>query len=340
LWKINQKFHDRIKVEGGVCMMNVFFKALENDLDYVKLNYSHLEMTDDKRKNLLHYAVLGSAMDVIKYLLDMDINVNLVDSHGESPLFDCARKGKLDIAKLLLNRFAQVNIQNRSGELPIHLAAFKGDLDMIKLLIESGSYTNKKTSEDKLPVHYAIAGGKLDVVSYLLKEGNQHWTIRDSYGNTLLHHATKTSNVQMIELLLNQNLDPNGLNDQFETPIFNAIRFGTIETIRLLLASDAYLDIHNRRYETPLDTAIIFDKKDVHQYLMEYIQTPKYERLVQKQALSLAVLNRDHVYLRKLIEKQIPMKKDRLNKTALDYAKEYNLTLCVGLLRDIEVNGH
>jgi hypothetical protein len=45
------------------------------------------------------------------------------------------------------------------------------------------------------------------------------------------------------------------------------------------------------------------------------------------------------VYLRKLIEKQTPMKKDRLQKTALDYAKEYNLNLCVGLLRDVEVNG-
>ena len=32
------------------------------------------------------------------------------------------------------------------------------------------------------------------------------------------------------------------------------------------------------------------------------------------------------------------MKKDRLQKTALDYAKEYNLSLCIGLLRDIEVN--
>ena len=69
------------------------------------------------------------------------------------------------------------------------------------------------------------------------------------------------------------------------------------------------------------------------------MMTPKYERLIQKQALSLAVLNRDHVYLRKLIERETPMKKDRLQKTALDYAKEYNLSLCVNLLRDVNVNG-
>ena len=320
--------------------MSIFLKAAENDLEYVKLNFSYIGMQDEKKKSLLHYAVLGSAMDVIHYLLDLDINVNMVDSHGETPLFDCARKGKLDIAKLLISKFATVNVENRVGELPIHLAAFKGEIDMIKLLIESGSYLNKKTAEDKLPVHYAIAGGRVDVIPFLLKEGNQSWFIKDTYGNTLLHHAAKTSSVQTIDLLLNQNLDPNALNDQFESPIFNAVRFGTIDTIRLLLASDTYIDIRNRRYETPIDTAMIFDKKDVLKYLSDYMVTPKYERLVQKQALALAVLNRDHVYLRKLLERETPMKKDRLQKTALDYAKEYNLALCVGLLRDIEVNGN
>ncbi|MBU1143055.1 MAG: ankyrin repeat domain-containing protein [Firmicutes bacterium] len=320
--------------------MSIFLKASENDLEYVKLHFSHIAMVDEKKKSLLHYAVLGSALDVIKYLLDLDINVNMTDSHGETPLFDCARKGKLDIAKLLISKFASVNVENRVGELPIHLAAFKGDPDMIKLLIESGAYLNKKTAEDKLPVHYAIAGGRVEVIQFLLKEGNQSWFIKDTFGNTLLHHAAKTSSVQTIDLLLNQNLDPNALNDQFESPIFNAVRFGTIDTLRLLLASDAYIDIHNRRYETPIDTAMIFDKKDILKYLSDYMITPKYERLVQKQALALAVLNRDHVILRKLIERETPMKKDRLQKTALDYAKEYNLSLCIGLLRDVEVNGN
>ncbi len=317
--------------------MNVFIKATQNDLDFVKLNMTHLEMVDEKKKSLLHYAVTGSAMDVIAYLLSLDINVNMVDQHGETPLFDCARKGKLQIAKLLISKFANVNVENRIGELPIHLAAFKGDPDMIKLLVESGSYLNKMSREDKYPVHYAITGGKHEVIDYLLKQSKQNYYLKDTFGNTLLHHATKTNNVAMIDALLNQNLNPNALNDQFETPIFNAVRFGSVETIRLLLASDAYLDIKNRRYESPVDTALIFDKKDILDYLSDYMMSPKYERLQEKQALSIAVLNRDHQYLRKLIEKRIPMKKDRLNKTAMDYAKEYGLDLFISLLKEVEI---
>ncbi len=316
--------------------MDIFHKATQNDLAYVKLHMTHLEMVDEKQKSLLHYAVTGSAMDVIDYLLNQDINVNLIDQYGETPIFDCARKGKVQIAKKLLDKFANVNIENRQGELPIHLASFKGELNMIKLLIEAGSFLNKQTKEDRYPIHYAIAGGKHNVIDFIIKKSNQRYAIRDGHGNTLLHHATKTSNVQMIDMLLNQNLDPNALNDHFESPIFNAVRFGTIETIRLLLASDAYIDIKNRRFETPLDTAMIFNKPEHSQFLSDYMATPTYERLVEKQALALAVLNRDHIYLRKLIERQVPMKKDRLNKTALDYAKQYHLTLCVGMLRDLE----
>jgi ankyrin repeat protein len=317
--------------------MNVFIKATQNDLDYVKLNMTHLEMVDEKKKSLLHYAVTGSAMDVIQYLLSLDINVNMADQHGETPIFDCARKGKIQIAKLLISKFANINVENRVGELPIHLAAFKGNLDMIKLLIQSGAYLNKATNEDKYPVHYAIAGGQHEVIDYILKQSKQNYYLKDTYGDTLLHHATKTNNVVMIDALLNQNLNPNALNDQFETPIFNAVRFGSVETIRLLLASDAYLDIKNRRYESPVDTALIYDKKEILDYLSDYMMSPKYERLKEKQALSIAVLNRDHTNLRKLIERRVPMKKDRLNKTALDYAKEYHLNVFIGLLKEIEI---
>lgn len=317
--------------------MNVFIKATQNDLDYVKLNMTHLEMVDEKKKSLLHYAVTGSAIDVIQYLLSLDINVNMTDQHGETPIFDCARKGKVQIAKLLISKFANINVENRVGELPIHLAAFKGNLDMIKLLVQSGAYLNKATSEDKYPVHYAIGGGQHEVIDYILKQSKQNYYLKDTYGDTLLHHATKTNNVMMIDALLNQNLNPNALNDQFETPIFNAVRFGSVETIRLLLASDAYLDIKNRRYESPVDTALIYDKKEILDYLSDYMMSPKYERLKEKQALSIAVLNRDHTNLRKLIERRVPMKKDRLNKTALDYAKEYHLNVFIGLLKEVEI---
>ncbi len=317
-------------------MDNVFIKAALNDLDYVKKNMTHLEMVDEKHKTLLHYAVTGNATDVIAYLLDLNISVNIKDQYGETPLFDCVRKGKLHTAKLLISKYANVNIENRHKECPIHLAAAKGELDMIKLLVESGAFLNKETQEGRLPIHYAILAGQTEMIDYLLKISRQSFDLKDAYGNTFLHYATKTSNTKMIQKFLDAGLDPNALNSIFETPIFNAIRFGTIDTVKILLNYDAYLDVKNRRYETPMDTALIFNKHDIIDYLEDYVETPRYGKLKNLQALTIAVLNRDHIYLRKLIERHIPIKKDRLNKTAMDYAKLYRLNLCVNILREIE----
>jgi len=318
-------------------MENVFIEAASNHLNEVKQYMTHLEMTDENHKSLLHYAVAGSAHDVIRYLLDLNISVNMIDQYGETPLFDCARKAKINIAKLLISKYAQVNIENRRQESPIHLASFKGNLDMIKLLVESGAFLNKETQDGLLPIHYAIAGGQTHAIEYLLKISHQSYHLKDSHGQSLLHHATKTSNVEMIKKLLESGLDVNGLNDVFETPIFNAVRFSTLESVKLLLSFDALLDVKNRRFETPLDIAKIFNKYDMIDFLSEYLETPTYQNLVKNQLLTIAVLNRDHIYLRKLVEQQHRLKKDRYNKTALDYAKTYRLNLCVNILRDLEV---
>lgn len=312
--------------------MDIFIKAFENDLSYVKQHMTHLEMSDEKGKSLLHYAVMGNAMDVFDYLLSLDISVNLMDHHGETPLFDCARKAKLQLAKRLILKFAKVNVENRAGELPLHLASFKGHLDMIKLLIESGSFTNKKTNDDRLPIHYAVAGGQPDIVTFFIEHHNQSWEMVDASGNTLLHYAAKTTNLETINLLLSHRLDPNALNHQFETPLFMAVRFGMKEVLKHLLSHEALIDIKNRRYETPIDLAQIYNHSDILEVLNEYMHTPFYQRLKENQAILLSVLNRDHFQCRKLIEAQTPMKKNRLGKTALDYAKAYQLPQHIALL--------
>lgn len=316
-------------------MTDFLLKAMNNDLAYVKSNLDQLKLTDDRGKTVLHYAVMGSATDVVRFLLSNESLVNQPDHYGETPLFDCARKGKLELAKMLIHHFAQVNVQNRQGELPIHLASRKGNIDLIKLLIENGSFTNKKADDERLPIHEAILGGQKDVIQFLLKEGKQSWLQIDSSGNSLLHYAARTSSLQVIKLLLDEGLNPNHLNAVFETPLFNAVRYGTLDTVKLLISYDAYLDIYNRRYECIIDLAKIHDKEDVGVYLDEYRMTPAYENLVKKQALAIAVLNRDHGLLRTLVEKGEALTKDRLNLTALDYAKEYQITLCINILRNL-----
>lgn len=316
--------------------MDLFQKAFENDVAYLQSNLDFLGIKDAKGKSLLHWAVLGSAHDTIDYLLSQDMDVNITDQQGESALFEVARKGKTQIAKKLLARYAKVDIKNNRNETALHLACHKGDLEFVRLLLEYDANLKAKTYDDRLPIHYAILAGHLDLVSYLMEEGSISWFHVDANQNTFLHYAARTTNTHLIELFLDHGLDPNALNDLFETPFFSAVKYGTKETVQLLLKHDAFVEVINRRFETPLILARMNDHKQILELLNEWVKSPTYSRLIQNQGLTLAVLNRDHLKVRSLLDKGVRMKKNRLKLTALDYANKYKFTVCINLLKPFE----
>ncbi len=317
--------------------MEIFIKAMENDLSYIQNHINYINEVDKNGKSLLHYATLGSAHDVIDYLLIQEINLNIQDVSGETALFDCARKGKINIAQKLLKKYANPNLKNNKNETALHLACHKGNMDMIDLLIENGAFLNIKTKDDKLPIHYAILAGHHQHIETLMKKFNIKWDYLDSHLNNFLHYATYTTNPNLVEIFIKYDLDINALNDQLETPIFNAIKHSTPEILKLLLKNDALLSINNRRYETPEKTALVFNKEDMTSVIEAYKETPTYYNQIKEHAYKIAVLNRDHETLRNLVLERNPLRKDSLGLTAYDYAVKYNLTACINILKKLKM---
>lgn len=318
--------------------MDLFKSAFDNDIAFIQTNLDFVGTLDPRGKSLLHYAVLGSAIDVIDFLLNQEINVNIVDHSGETAIFDAARKAKLTIAKKLITKFAKLNYKNLRDETVLHLACHKGNIDMVKLLIENGANLNVKTKESKLPIHYAILAGHTNLVNYLMETSKLSWFEYDSSNNSFLHYAAKTTNLSMIDLFIKHDLDPNLLNDHFETPLFNAVNFGTKETVIALLKAGSFIGIFNRRFETPLNQAKFNDHKDMIELLEEWKLMPDYQKHCNEHGLTLMVLNRDYQGLKDLLEKGLRLKKDRLNKTALDYANKYKLTTSINLIQTFHLS--
>lgn len=310
----------------------IFEKVMANDLTYVKENINLIKTLDKKNRNLLYYAIIGNAYDVLRFLLDTEIDINNVDLYGENVLFTICQRGKVDMAKLLISKHINVNLKNRQNETPLHIAATKGNLLLIRLLLESFANEEAKTAEDLLPLHYAVLGGNIEVFEYLFEKTKKSLYLTDSYQNTLLHFATRTTNINIIQYLLNQGLNPNTLNSQYETPLFNAVKFGTKEIVLNLLEEESFIEIKNRRYESPLDLAKIYEKEDILNTLEEYMKLPKYINFVEKNQLTLAVLNRDLNLIERLVNNKEPLNKDRFNMDAKSYAKEMNFKVGLNLL--------
>ncbi|XP_005755580.1 26S proteasome non-ATPase regulatory subunit 10-like [Pundamilia nyererei] len=81
--------------------------------------------TDQDRRTALHWACSAGHTDIVEFLLDMGVEVNLQDDASWTPLHIAASAGREDIVRSLISKGAQLNSVNQNGCTPLHYAASK-----------------------------------------------------------------------------------------------------------------------------------------------------------------------------------------------------------------------
>lgn len=141
----------------------------------------------------------------VKSLLAKGVNPNTVDSSG-NPMLVLAIKDKSTkvIEVLLQNRDIDVDLSNKNGETPLMMASIQGDLPVVKSLV-----LQHKARIDHIgwtPLHYACTKGNLDVAKFLVANG----AVVDSNalnGTTPLMMAVQSGNEDLIRFLLDSGAD-------------------------------------------------------------------------------------------------------------------------------------
>ena len=88
----------------------------------------------------LMVAVKEGNSDVVKALLSAgDVNVNVTDEGGNTPLIEAARFGHDDIARALIARGASLEKKNLRGDTALSLAVTNGHDEVVKVLKEAGA---------------------------------------------------------------------------------------------------------------------------------------------------------------------------------------------------------
>ncbi|HEY3234012.1 MAG TPA: ankyrin repeat domain-containing protein, partial [Polyangiaceae bacterium] len=199
--------------------------ASADDLESVRAlldsDLALIERGDKKGGTPLHRAVLGSATNVIRLLLDRGANIHAVhgagpgDASGYAPAefepIDLAlfwhRRGDLDTARLLLDRGA-------TCDLPI--VAALGDLDAVRAMLDGdpGRILDKRPFGNGA-LSAAVEFGHQAIVRVLLERGTDPNWPEGAYAprGTALHAAARAGDRAMVELLLSHGADPNGTID-------------------------------------------------------------------------------------------------------------------------------
>lgn len=222
--------------------------------------------------------------DILEMLLEKDdSNVNIQTSGGWTALMFASLNGPEESVELLLKHHAATEIKGREGRTAISWAASNDNIGALKALIKSKANINVQDDNGMTPLMWAATMGRKESINLLLqagadinivdKNGNTVFTrinkvkiksfpqlnteLVDEYGLTPLHLAAMHNDVNLIQALIKQGMDPNIVNQKNrETPLMRAAILGANQAIKMLLKSEAQIDKKDHNGNTALIWAV------------------------------------------------------------------------------------
>ncbi|AID46727.1 ankyrin repeat protein [Pigeonpox virus] len=245
----------------------------------------------------LHQATECRNYTAVSYLLEYGNNINSIDFKGRSPLHIVCSKPKVnEIIKLLENdsdydsnivetykNYVNNKIYNRvSSEILKQLLSNKqktlhdmlkhtidNETAIINLLISKGYSINHQDYSGNTPLHLAVKTRNIDAVKMLISSGASP-SIKNRHGFTSLHHAITYSDNDILGLLVS-NCIKRGISID-SSLIYTAIRTHNLEGIKILLdkADDFNINGIDNDHMSPLHYAASYmGDVSIVKYLIE-----------------------------------------------------------------------
>lgn len=199
--------------------------------------------------------LFGAQQDVIELLLDKGVDVNARNREGETALHIAAEYGNVEAVETFIQNGADVNAvttvsslpsllrrNQQQPETPLYQAIAGEHQDVVQLLIAYGA--KKDSDSEKLlqnemnPLLRAVEKDNLEEAKSLLSKGADI-KFKDKRDWTLLHHAAKRPDKNMIELLLDKGADVNAVTKDGMSVLDYAVTSRNKDIVDLMLARGA-----------------------------------------------------------------------------------------------------
>lgn len=97
--------------------------------------------------------IFSGNIECIDSLIKYGCDVNLRDADGRPTLYILALENNVGVAKFLLEHSnININLPDNEGRTPLHVASWQGHLEMVELLVAQGiSFTRNNCIGKKLP---------------------------------------------------------------------------------------------------------------------------------------------------------------------------------------------
>lgn len=194
----------------------------------------------------IHAAAENGHLGVIKILLQYGADINSV-TIGISPIYMAVQYNKMNVVKYLLKKGADVEYPSRlDGSTPLYFAVGAGNEEMVSVLMAAGASPMKANDFDSFPLLYAVSSGMGKTVRKMLNQPGVDINFCTKNGITALHVAAGSGHFAILDYLLKKGSNvhltskPNG-----DTPLHLAVRSGDLDVVRKLVEHVLKIEPYN-----------------------------------------------------------------------------------------------
>lgn len=215
------KFFKKYTVEELLeTLKNRTFKDSKADsmLKDVDINYK-----DEKNRSLLHLVVEENLTEAIKWLVSKKVDINAMDTDGDTALMYASKVGAIQSVRALLSLKANANIANNQSRIPIQEAVKKNFKDAYVLLRDRTKDLNHTDENGRSLIYDAIDSTNLDLVKDILKKQN------NQVDKKIFFYPHTYTDITILKFLAS-NLDLNTSDEHGRTPLFYLVKNGAMNT--------------------------------------------------------------------------------------------------------------
>lgn len=238
---------------------NPFLVAIYcNNLEAVKFLKKFLKVKIDDLKNkndssALFIASFCGYTEVVKYLIDQNVNIDIPNSSKINSLFVASYYGYFDIVQILVENNANINQVNVNGETAIFAASAKGYLDIVKYLYAKSADFSHLNNSGESVLFLAIRFNKIEVVKYLVQNVEKINVNKKNYsGITPLQLSIQLKNFEITRFLIENGAEVDMKNYLGETAISISTQLDDFEITKLLIDQNARLSFQDCETRDPL----------------------------------------------------------------------------------------
>lgn len=280
-----------------------FFWLADNGAD-------SLAVTSEQLNSTLYLAARNDQINLVKYLLDNDADINQVTQKGETALNVALDKKHDEIIALLKSKNAVATSQEdlaqiakelerkKAQEAEDKLASYDRLVRAIKAknLSEIKKYYVEVLNEPKQTINDYEIGSTLifntdiEAFSFAVDKGLNVF-VKDEDGFSLLHDAVYADKINIVSLLIEKGLDVNALSNDDDS-VYEMTKKSSVAVLELLIKANVKIDKNNDVNMARLALSSMNPKMAAY-FLEQGYDFPEY--LLKHQKYLLRVLQKQNV---------------------------------------------